>query len=800
MNFSEINTHLTNSSDNGLDNRENGDNDNNDGFKKVRNNRRSDNRFNSYEKSSDSKDYSRNYYESNDRNTYSSRGGGYRDGDSSRGGGSFRGSSSRGGSSRGGYHDNSSRGGYRDGSSRGGYRDGSSRGGYHDGSSRGGYRDGSSRGGYHGNSLRDGYRDGSSRGGYRDGSSRGGYHDGSSRGGYHDGSSRGGYRDGSSRGGYHDKNESNYRGRGGFNNRGRGRGGYNRYNDENSTRNTYDNEKYSHNDEHTSKKLYDDEYHEFDTERTVTPTHYDSTHYDSAHYDSTNESDDDNFIVPKLNIGRTNKLNTDESDNDDFVVPKLNVTTNTDTDNSDEVKTTEFDYVSSLSHEDRYALRPEYNAATYSTFDAIPALSENEKLLRGVFAFGFEKPSTIQQKAIQPLADGHDTIAQSQSGTGKTGAFTIGMLTRIDPSKPYPQGVIISNTKELASQTLATIKHFAMYMGIKICFCVGGINVKDNLEEAYRSHILVGTPGRLEHIMKIDLNDFENCEGEYARRANQFDKYVRNKRQENPSFKPPEFVQMPMFKMLKLLILDEADALLREGFREQIKSIIMAIKSAPKGEEKTIHNSTQVCIFSATIPDEIKETLTKFMVNPVTILVERENVSLEAIRHFEINVGQDRWKLDTILDMYEQCSISQVVIFVNSKYRASQLANNMRKNDHSVGVISAEFSDEERVEVMAQFRKAEIRVLIATDILARGIDVQQVGIVINYDIPPNPETYMHRVGRSGRYGRVGIAINFMTDDRHDIENMTNIKRTYGIKIDVAPDLSDISKLLSGNSM
>jgi translation initiation factor 4A len=383
-------------------------------------------------------------------------------------------------------------------------------------------------------------------------------------------------------------------------------------------------------------------------------------------------------------------------------------------------------------------------------FDQINCLLENSgKLLKGVYSYGFEKPSYIQAKTIEPIHNGIDIIAQSQSGTGKTGAFVIGALSRIDVKLEKPQAIVIANTRELAIQIQHVIKNIGTFMNIKVALTIGGSPV--NLTEIKNCHFIVGTPGRIDDILTRD---------EKSKTSRIID-------------------------TTKIIILDEADVLLNSDFVEQIHAIISKFP-----------RSVQICIFSATYTDYIIKLTRNILNDPLKILIKQEELSLDNIRHYYVNVEEQKNKYDTMVDLYKGVSICQVVIFVNSIKRAKTLKK-MLSSDTSVDTIHAELSEIERMEILRKFRRSELRVIVATDILARGIDIQQIGLVINYDLPKLPEVYIHRVGRSGRFGKLGVAINFMTQGYGDYEIMKNIERIYEMRINQLPDLDEINHYLTG---
>lgn len=398
-----------------------------------------------------------------------------------------------------------------------------------------------------------------------------------------------------------------------------------------------------------------------------------------------------------------------------------------------------------------------YQELDFDNFDDFLCEYQDGELIKGVYAFGFERPSIIQAKTILPICDGKDIIAQAQSGSGKTGAFGIGVLARIDLKDMHPQAIIIANTRELASQISYVVGKIGGRMGAKICLCIGGTtsgkDVSENLSDAHESHILIGTPGRL-----VDLIE-------------------RDERRRN---------KVKLLDKLKLLVLDEADILLGEDFAPKIHHIVSRIP-----------RDSQICLFSATYPPEVLELTKEFMNNPVKILVEREKISVDTIKNYYVNIEYEEHKYAVLVELYQKVSVCQAVIFVNSVNRAVELTNTLKKDGHAVGVIHSKLTDIERNEILKNFRLTQTRILVATDLISRGIDVQQVGLVINYDVPSDCEQYIHRVGRSGRFGKLGVAISFVTKHRLDISRMFNIQKKYNIDFCELPALEDVNHYLTG---
>jgi len=226
-------------------------------------------------------------------------------------------------------------------------------------------------------------------------------------------------------------------------------------------------------------------------------------------------------------------------------------------------------------------------------------------------------------------------------------------------------------------------------------------------------------------------------------------------------------------RSIKIFILDEADEMLSRGFKDQIYDVF-----------RYMNDTIQVILLSATMPADVLEVTKKFMRNPVRILVKKEQLTLEGIKQFYIGVEKEEWKLDTLCDLYETLTITQAVIFCNTRRKVDWLTEKMHSRDFTVSAMHGDMDQKERDIIMREFRSGSSRVLITTDLLARGIDVQQVSLVINYDLPTNRENYIHRIGRGGRFGRKGVAINFVTEE--DKRNLQDIEQFYNTQIDEMP--------------
>jgi len=367
-----------------------------------------------------------------------------------------------------------------------------------------------------------------------------------------------------------------------------------------------------------------------------------------------------------------------------------------------------------------------------ATFDDMDL---KEDLLRGIYAYGFEKPSTIQQRGIVPIVKGFDTIAQAQSGTGKTATFTIGVLQRVDLGMKQCQALILAPTRELANQSHKVVCSIGDYLNVVCHACIGGTKVADDIDMLRRGvHIVVGTPGRVYDMIERRALDV---------------------------------------RQVKLFVLDEADEMLSRGFTDQIYDVF-----------RKLPENVQVGLFSATMPEEVLEMTGKFMNDPKRILVKRDELTLEGIKQFYVAVEREEWKLDTLCDLYETLTITQAIIYCNARRKVDWLTEQLHSRDFTVSALHGDMDQKERELIMKEFRSGSSRVLITTDLLARGIDVQQVSLVINYDLPKDRENYIHRIGRSGRFGRKGVAINFIVQE--DVRVLRDIEQFYNTQIEEMP--------------
>jgi len=377
----------------------------------------------------------------------------------------------------------------------------------------------------------------------------------------------------------------------------------------------------------------------------------------------------------------------------------------------------------------------ETDAYTINSWDE---LSINPLLLRGIYAYGFENPSPIQKKSIVPILKGKDVIAQAQSGTGKTACFAISSIELVNTSLKNTQAIIMSPTRELSAQIKSVVDALAINISsFKSQLLVGGtdldndiINLKDN-----QPHVIIGCPGRIYDILRR--------------------KYIN-------------------LELVKLLILDEADEMLSTGFKEQVYNIFNLLPS-----------NIQKALFSASMPNTIDDLINKFVTDPIKIVVKSEQLTLDGIKQYFVNLENDTMKYETLKDLFSTFSVSQCIIYCNSVTRVSELYDAMNSDGYPVCQIHSSLDKMTRQQNYDDFRRGKFRVLISSNVTARGIDIQQVSTVINFDVPKCIHSYLHRIGRSGRWGRKGVAINFIT--RRDYKQLKEIESFYQTNIAELPE-------------
>jgi ATP-dependent RNA helicase len=377
---------------------------------------------------------------------------------------------------------------------------------------------------------------------------------------------------------------------------------------------------------------------------------------------------------------------------------------------------------------------PEPQVQRYTTWDS---MGLKDELLRGIYSYGFEVPSEIQQKAIMPVLQGRDVIGQAQSGTGKTGTFSIGVLQRIDLTKDDTQAIVLLPTHELVNQVYDAMRSLGDFMtGLRIKTMVGGTNIGEDTREISNAppHVIIGCTGRIYDMIRRRALSISN---------------------------------------LKMLVMDEADEMLGPGFKDQIYNIFQVLPI-----------DTQTAVFSATMSEQVLKLTEKFMRDPVKIIMKPEELTLDGIEQYFVALQSDSDKFEMLKSIFHGLSLSQSIIYANSLNRVVELYNAMIDEGFSVCALHSGMAKQDRENVMREFRQGIHRVMISSNLTARGIDIQQVNVVINFDIPRSVDTYLHRIGRSGRWGRKGKSINFVT--KQDIYTMKNIERHYKISIAELP--------------
>ena len=375
--------------------------------------------------------------------------------------------------------------------------------------------------------------------------------------------------------------------------------------------------------------------------------------------------------------------------------------------------------------------------ASPKVYESFDEMGLSDVIIRGIYSYGFETPSKIQQVAIVPMSKSNDILAQSQSGTGKTGAFTIGALSVVDSSIKAPQVIVICPTRELSQQTERVARALGNYMGLKVLSATGGNQLRSDISTLKAgAQFIVGTPGRIFDLIR---------RGDLA------------------------------IEHMKYIILDEADQMLEDLFAEQIRTIL----------DNKFPASTRLALFSATMPTNVVEVAENYLSNPVRILLPPDEVTLDGIKQYFVGLEREEWKLPVLLDLYQQIAVNQALIYVNKRQKAEWLAKQLAAQGFTLEFIHGEMEVADRKKRMEDFRSGQVRVLISTDLLARGIDVQQVSLVVNYELPVQRENYIHRIGRSGRYGKKGVAINLIYGG--EMNSLKEIEKHYSTNINELPD-------------
>ena len=373
-----------------------------------------------------------------------------------------------------------------------------------------------------------------------------------------------------------------------------------------------------------------------------------------------------------------------------------------------------------LPPKDRRVRTTDVTATKGNTFEE---LCLSRALLMGIFEKGWEKPSPIQEAAIPAALLGRDILARAKNGTGKTGAYTIPVLQQIDVTQSHIQALIIVPTRELALQTSQICIELSKHMKARIMVTTGGTNLKDDILRIMENvHVIIATPGRILDLMEKKVAKMDKC---------------------------------------KIMVMDEADKLLSQDFNEMLDNVI-----------KFLPSDRQILLFSATFPLTVKDFMDKHLRNPLELNM-MEQLTLKGVTQYYAFV-QEKQKVHCLNTLFSKLQINQSIIFCNSTQRVELLAKKIAELGYSCYYIHAKMSQPHRNRVFHDFRQGHCRNLVCSDLFTRGIDIQAVNVVINFDFPRMAETYLHRIGRSGRYGHLGIAINLITiDDRHTLQKIEN---------------------------
>jgi len=374
-------------------------------------------------------------------------------------------------------------------------------------------------------------------------------------------------------------------------------------------------------------------------------------------------------------------------------------------------------------------LRPRTSDVTQTRGMSYQDLCLKRDILKGAYEIGWEEPSPIQEDTIPLSLHGRDLIARAKNGTGKTGAFCLPVLSKIDPAIEHPQALILVPTRELAMQTSHTCTQLAKHTSIKVGLLMGGSQMREDVRAIlHGAQLLVATPGRALDILS---NQNVKCD------------------------------------TIKMLVLDEADKLLSAGFI-QIVEQLMALLPSDK----------QTLLYSATFPAEVKSFVDKYLKDPTHVNTMNE-LTLKGVTQYYAFVTESK-KVHCLNTLFSRLCINQAIIFCNSTQRVELLAKKITDLGYSCFYIHSKMQQQHRNRVFHDFRQGVCRNLVGTDLVTRGIDVQGVNVVINFDFPSRSESYLHRIGRSGRYGHRGLAINLITeDDRH---NMAVVERELNTQI------------------
>ncbi|XP_043473129.1 ATP-dependent RNA helicase me31b [Leptopilina heterotoma] len=365
------------------------------------------------------------------------------------------------------------------------------------------------------------------------------------------------------------------------------------------------------------------------------------------------------------------------------------------------------------------------------------------ELLMGIFEKGWEKPSPIQEASIPIALSGKDILARAKNGTGKTGAYSIPVLEQVDAKRDVIQALVIVPTRELALQTSQILIELAKHLDIKVMVTTGGTNLRDDIMRIYQKvQVIIATPGRILDLIDQNVANMDHC---------------------------------------KILVLDEADKLLSQDFKGMLDHVISRLPQR-----------RQILLYSATFPLTVKQFMEKHLKDPYEINL-MEELTLKGVTQYYAFV-QERQKVHCLNTLFSKLQINQSIIFCNTTQRVELLAKKITDLGYCCYYIHAKMAQAHRNRVFHDFRAGLCRNLVCSDLFTRGIDVQAVNVVINFDFPKMAETYLHRIGRSGRFGHLGIAINLITyEDRF---NLHRIEQELGTEIKPIPKVIDPSLYVS----
>ena len=363
--------------------------------------------------------------------------------------------------------------------------------------------------------------------------------------------------------------------------------------------------------------------------------------------------------------------------------------------------------------------------------ESFESLGLSEPILKAVADVGYEAPTPIQARTIPPMLAGRDLIGQAQTGTGKTAAFAIPILEKIDPSIPEVQALVLAPTRELAIQVAEAVHTYSKHLGrVGVIPVYGGQPIQLQLKRLQRGvHVVVGTPGRImDHLRRGTLR----------------------------------------LDAIRIVVLDEADEMLRMGFIEDVEWILA--QSPPE---------RQTALFSATLPREVRRIAERHLKDPVSIEIEHKTLTLPAIEQRYLNVSPQQ-KLDALARILETEATDAVLIFTRTKTGAAEVAEKLQARGYAAEAMHGDMGQPQRESVIRRLRSGQVEIVVATDVAARGLDVERISHVVNYDIPYDVEAYVHRIGRTGRAGRTGTAVLFISPRERRM--MSEIERYTGQRI------------------